>query len=94
MSGKIKLKEVDHICVIVDDIEDHVKKVEQFFDTPSIKWDEVSTTAMLKGNGVNVPQITILIFKGARKKNYKLLVLIYANARDIKVSRLFYRILN
>ena len=49
MSGKIKLKEVDHICVVVDDIENHVKKFEQVFETPLIKWDEVSTTAMLKG---------------------------------------------
>lgn len=49
MSGKIRIDEVDHICVIVNDIEKAVKEVEQVFDVPPIEVEEYTSIARLKG---------------------------------------------
>lgn len=52
MNKKLRLKEVDHICVIVNDIEKAVERVSQTFETPPIKVERYESTARLKGKEI------------------------------------------
>ena len=49
MPEKIKLDRIDHVCVIVDDIEKTLERIQQKFDVPKCKIEESTSTARLKG---------------------------------------------
>lgn len=49
---KIKLEKVDHICVIVENIEKTLDQVKQTFVVPPIKIEEYTSTAKLKGKEI------------------------------------------
>ncbi len=50
MNERIRINEVAHICMIVDDIEKALERVNQTFEIPSVKVEEYTITAMLRGN--------------------------------------------
>jgi hypothetical protein len=82
MSEKIKLKNIDHYCVIVDDLEKEVKKLEKVFEVTSIQWDEVKTTAVLKGK--NLGDYTLRSVMIQLADNFKLEFLQIAEGKSVE----------
>jgi 4-hydroxyphenylpyruvate dioxygenase-like putative hemolysin len=82
MSEKIKLKNIDHYCVIVDDLEKEVKKLEKVFEVSSIQWDEVKTTAVLKGK--NLGDYTLRSVMIQLADNFKLEFLQIAEGKSVE----------
>jgi hypothetical protein len=52
MSGKIRIDEVAHTCILVDDVEEALDRANRYFVLPSTKVEESTSTARLKGREV------------------------------------------
>ncbi|KON30553.1 hypothetical protein AC482_03630, partial [miscellaneous Crenarchaeota group-15 archaeon DG-45] len=49
MKERIRVDTVDHICVLVSDIEKSLERVRQVFEVPPVKVEEHASTARLRG---------------------------------------------
>lgn len=64
MNRRLRIDAVDHICVIVSDIQKVVEKISQTFETPSIKIEEMESVAKSKeGKIIGKYKIKIAIIK-------------------------------
>jgi methylmalonyl-CoA/ethylmalonyl-CoA epimerase len=73
MDKKIRINEVDHICVIVNDIEKAIERVNQTFETPPIKVEEYTSTARLKGEEIGKYRLKLAMVKIADNVTLELL---------------------
>ena len=48
MADRIRIDAVDHICVVVSDIESAVKRVKEILDVPAFTVEEYTSTARIK----------------------------------------------
>ena len=63
MTERITLDKVDHICVIVRDIEKALAKVGEMFETPPTKVEEYTSTAKLKGKELGKYKLKLAMVK-------------------------------
>ena len=63
MNEKIRLNDVDHICVIVNDIKEALERVKQTFEIPPIKVEEYTSTARLKGRELGKYKLKLAMVK-------------------------------
>ena len=63
MSEKIKMNQIDHICVIVNDIENALARVRQIFDIAPTKVEEYASTARLKGKELGKYKLKLAMVK-------------------------------
>lgn len=52
MSGKIRIDEIAHTCILVDDVEKALDRACRYFVLPPTKVEESTSTARLKGREV------------------------------------------
>jgi 4-hydroxyphenylpyruvate dioxygenase-like putative hemolysin len=63
MKEKIAIDKVDHICVIVNDIEKTLNRVRQLFETPPIKVEEYVSTSKLEGKELGKYKLKLAMVK-------------------------------
>lgn len=63
MNGRIKMDDVEHICMIVDDIEKSIERVNQTFEIPSVEVEEYSSTARLKGREIGKYKVKLAFLR-------------------------------
>ncbi len=73
MNERIRINEVDHICMIVNDIEKAAERVSQTFETPPIKVEEYTSTARLKGKDIGKYKVKLAFVKIANNMTLELL---------------------
>jgi len=73
MNEKIRISEVAHICMIVEDIEKSIERVNQTFETPPIKVEEYTSTAKLKGKEIGKYQVKLAFVNIANNMTLELL---------------------
>jgi catechol 2,3-dioxygenase-like lactoylglutathione lyase family enzyme len=66
MQEKIRIAEVNHICVIVKDIDRSLEKFKRIFDVPPIKVEEYSSTARLKGKELGKYKLKLAMVRIAK----------------------------
>lgn len=52
MNRKIKIDEIPHVCVLVDDVEKALERVGKFFELPPTRVEESTSRATLKGKEI------------------------------------------
>ena len=73
MNEKIRISEVAHICMIVEDIEKSIERVNQTFETLPIKVEEYTSTAKLKGKEIGKYQVKLAFVNIANNMTLELL---------------------
>jgi len=73
MNEKIRINEVAHICMIVNDIERTIERINQTFETPPIKVEEYTSTARLKGKDIGKYKLKLAFVKIANNMTLELL---------------------
>ena len=73
MNERIKISEVAHICLIVDDIEKALERVNQTFETPPVKVEEHTSTARLRGKDLGKYNVKLAFVKIAGNMTLELL---------------------
>jgi len=73
MNGKIRINNVAHICMLVNDIEKAVERVSKNFETPPIKVEEYTSTAMLKGKEIGKYKLKLAMVRIANNMTLELL---------------------
>jgi methylmalonyl-CoA/ethylmalonyl-CoA epimerase len=73
MNGRIKINEVAHICMIVDDIEKALERVNQTFEIPPVKVEEYTSTARLRGKDLGKYNVKLAFVKIASNMTLELL---------------------
>ena len=73
MNERIRINEVAHICMIVDDIEKALERVNQTFETPPVKVEEYTSTARLRGKDVGKYNVKLAFVKIASNMTLELL---------------------
>jgi 4-hydroxyphenylpyruvate dioxygenase-like putative hemolysin len=63
MNEKIAIGQVDHICVVVGNIEKALEQVREVFEVPSIKVEEYTSTARLKGKEMGKYNLRLAMVK-------------------------------
>ena len=73
MNERIKINEVAHICMIVDDIEKALERVNQTFEIPPVKVEESTSTARLRGKDLGKYNVKLAFVKIASNMTLELL---------------------
>jgi len=73
MNKKIRINEVAHICMIVDDIEKALERVNQTFEIPPVKVEEYTSTARLRGKDLGKYNVKLAFVKIASNMTLELL---------------------
>jgi methylmalonyl-CoA/ethylmalonyl-CoA epimerase len=73
MNERIKINEVAHICMIVDDIEKALERVNQTFEIPPVKVEEYTSTARLRGKDLGKYNVKLAFVKIANNMTLELL---------------------
>lgn len=73
MNERIKINEVAHICMIVDDIEKALERVNQTFEIPPVKVEEYTSTARLRGKDLGKYNVKLAFVKIASNMTLELL---------------------
>jgi catechol 2,3-dioxygenase-like lactoylglutathione lyase family enzyme len=73
MNEKIRINEVAHICMIVNDIEKAIEHISQTFDIPPIKVEEYTSTARLNGKDIGKYKLKLAFVKIADNMTLELL---------------------
>jgi len=66
MDKKIRIDEIEHICVVVNDIEKSLKRVNQIFDVPPIKVEKYTSIARIEGEEVGKYELRLAMVKIAK----------------------------
>jgi len=73
MNERIRISEVAHICMIVNDIEKAIERVNHTFETPPIKVEEYTSTARLRGKDLGKYNVKLAFVKIASNMTLELL---------------------
>jgi methylmalonyl-CoA/ethylmalonyl-CoA epimerase len=73
MNERIRINEVAHICLIVDDIEKALERINQTFETPPVKVEEYTSTARLRGKDLGKYNVKLAFVKIAGNMTLELL---------------------
>ncbi len=73
MNERIRINEVAHICMIVDDIEKALERVNQTFEIPPVKVEEYTSTARLRGKDLGKYNVKLAFVKIASNMTLELL---------------------
>jgi methylmalonyl-CoA/ethylmalonyl-CoA epimerase len=73
MNERIRINEVAHICMLVDDIEKALERVNQTFEIPPVKVEEYTSTARLKGKDLGKYNVKLAFVKIASNMTLELL---------------------
>ena len=73
MNERIRINEVAHICMIVDDIEKALERVNQTFEIPPVKVEEYTSTARLRGKDLGKYNVKLAFVKIANNMTLELL---------------------
>jgi len=73
MDEKTRINEVDHICVIVNDIEKAIERVSRTFQIPPIKVEEYASTARSQGKDIGKYKVKLAMVKIANNVILELL---------------------
>jgi len=73
MNEKIRINEVAHTCMIVNDIGKTIERISQTFDIPPIKVEEYTSTARLKGKDLGKYKLKLAFVKIANNMTLELL---------------------
>ena len=73
MNKRIRINEVEHICMLVNDIEKAIERVSQTFETPPTKVEEYTSTARLKGKEFGKYKVKLAFVKIANNMTLELL---------------------
>ncbi len=73
MNERIKINEVAHICMIVDDIEKALERINQTFEIPPVKVEEYTSTARLRGKDLGKYNVKLAFVKIASNMTLELL---------------------
>jgi 4-hydroxyphenylpyruvate dioxygenase-like putative hemolysin len=63
MNERIRINEVAHICMVVDDIERTIERINQTFETPPIKVEEYTSMARLNGKDLGKYKLKLAFVK-------------------------------
>jgi methylmalonyl-CoA/ethylmalonyl-CoA epimerase len=73
MNERIRINEVAHICMIVNDIEKALERVNQTFEIPPVKVEEYTSTARLRGKDLGKYNVKLAFVKIANNMTLELL---------------------
>jgi len=73
MNEKIRINEVAHICMIVNDIEKALERVNQTFEIPLVKVEEYTSTARLRGKDLGKYNVKLAFVRIANNMTLELL---------------------
>jgi len=73
MNERIRINEVAHICMLVDDIEKALERVNQTFEIPPVKVEEYTSTARLRGKDLGKYNVKLAFVKIASNMTLELL---------------------
>lgn len=73
MNERIRINEVAHICLIVDDIEKALERVNKTFEIPPVKVEEYTSTARLRGKDLGKYNVKLAFVKIASNMTLELL---------------------
>jgi methylmalonyl-CoA/ethylmalonyl-CoA epimerase len=73
MNERIRINEVAHICMIVNDIEKAIERVNQTFEIPPVKVEEYASTARLRGKDLGKYNVKLAFVKIANNMTLELL---------------------
>jgi methylmalonyl-CoA/ethylmalonyl-CoA epimerase len=63
MTEKLRFDAVDHICVVVTDVEKAVNMVKEIFDVPSIAVEEYTSTAVTKNRELGTYRLAMAMIR-------------------------------
>lgn len=73
MNERIRINEVAHICMLVNDIEKALERVNQTFEIPPVKVEEYTSTARLRGKDIGKYNVKLAFVKIASNMTLELL---------------------
>jgi catechol 2,3-dioxygenase-like lactoylglutathione lyase family enzyme len=73
MNERIRINEVAHICMLVNDIEKALERVNQTFEIPPVKVEEYTSTARLRGKDIGKYNVKLAFVKIANNMTLELL---------------------
>ncbi len=72
-TSKIAIGKIDHLCTLVGDIEDAVRKVNKNFEIPPVKIKDCTSTARLNGKEIGKYKLKMAMVKIAENMTLELL---------------------
>lgn len=87
MKEKIRISEVNHICVIVKNIEDSLEKVKEFFDVPPVKIEEYTSTARLRGKELGKYKLKLAMVQIAKNLVLEFLQIVEGKSVELEWLR-------
>ena len=73
MNKRIRINEVEHMCMLVNDIEKAIERVSQTFEIPPTKVEEYTSTARLKGKDIGKYKVKLAFLEIANNTKLELL---------------------
>lgn len=73
MKEKIRIDKIEHVCMVVNDIEKTLDRISQTFEIPPTKVEEYKSTAKLKGKEIGKYTVRLAFLKIANNAILELL---------------------
>lgn len=83
MVEKIRMDKVDHLCVIVENIERTIERVKEIFDVPHFKVDESTSTARINGKEIGRYKLKTAFLKISENMTLELLEISEGNSVEL-----------